>query len=285
LYEAKRRGKNRWTAFESSMQTVLSDRLALELDLKDALGGEQLYLLYQPIVELHTETVTAVEALIRWRHPERGTVSPATFIPLAEQTGQIVPIGIWVLRTACDQAAAWSARGTTIGVSVNVSSGQLDHEGFVGEVAQILLDTGVDPATLTLEITETALMRDSSTAARRLAELKELGVQIAVDDFGTGYSSLAYLRHLPVDALKIDRAFVSGIAASRESRALVHTLVELGKTLGLQTVAEGIEDVDQLRQLQEEECRFGQGFLFDRPLEPGALERRLVEGRDAAASR
>jgi diguanylate cyclase len=285
MYEAKRRGKNRWTAFESTMQTVLSDRLALELDLKDALKADQFYVLYQPIVCLQSETITAVEALIRWRHPDRGTVSPATFIPLAEQTGQIVPIGIWVLRTACEQVAQWCERGSTIDVSVNVSSEQLDHEGFVGEVATILESTGVNPAALTLEITETALMRDSSTAARRLNELKELGVQIAVDDFGTGYSSLAYVRHLPVDALKIDRTFISGIAASRESQALVHTLVELGKTLGLQTVAEGIEDVEQLRRLQDEDCDFGQGFLFDRPIEPEAVERRLLEGRDAAASR
>ncbi len=275
LYEAKAAGKNRWLVFESKMQTVVRDRLELEMDLREALERDQFFLLYQPTFDLQTETITGVEALLRWHHPARGVILPDTFITLAEETGLIVSIGSWVLRTACRQAVHWQRLGRSLSMAVNVSARQLDQAHLVEEVADTLASTGLEPAALTLEITETTLMRDSDAAARRLRELKALGVHIAIDDFGTGYSSLAYLRQFPVDALKIDRSFISGIAESHESKALIHTLVQLGKTLGLETLGEGIEQEAQLRQLQREQCDSGQGFLFARPLDPTAVDELL----------
>ncbi len=272
LYEAKAAGKNRYVMFQSSMQTAVQDRLTLEMDLAEALERQELFLLYQPTFDLQSERVIGVEALIRWRHPTRGVISPLDFIPVAEESGLIVPIGRWVLEGACRQAAVWHHRGHMIGVSVNVSARQLDADGLIEDVRRALHDSGIDPATLTLEITETTLMRDAEATARRLDELKELGLRIAIDDFGTGYSSLAYLRQFPADALKIDRSFISGIAASKESAALVHTLVQLGKALDIETLAEGIEDQAQLKALQREHCDHGQGFLFSRPLDVDAVE-------------
>ncbi|MGA2929064.1 MAG: bifunctional diguanylate cyclase/phosphodiesterase, partial [Solirubrobacteraceae bacterium] len=278
LREAKRAGKNRWIAFESRMQTAARDRLALEMDLRDAVAQDQLHLLYQPMFGLRDERIVGVEALLRWRHPTRGSVMPATFIPVAEETGLIVPIGRWVLAAACRQAAAWRRGGSCVSVWINVSARQLDDVDFVGDVADTLAITGLDPAGVTLEITETTLMRDRALASQRLAELKSLGLRIAIDDFGTGYSSLAYLRQFPVDVLKIDRSFVAGIASSGESQALVHTLVALGNTLGLETLGEGIEDQAQLRLLQQEGCDYGQGYLFARPLEASAVEQSFLAG-------
>jgi diguanylate cyclase (GGDEF)-like protein len=276
LYEAKGAGKNRWIVFESRMQTAAQDRVELEMDLKDALDADQFYLLYQPTLDLKSEVITGFEALIRWRHPVRGIVAPDAFIPLAEHTGLIVPIGRWVLETACEQAAAWRRRGCELGMSINVSARQLDQPGFLQEVIDVLAVTEIDPASLTIEITETVLMRDPEAATHRLAALKAIGVRVAIDDFGTGYSSLAYLRQFPVDALKIDRSFISAIATSSESKALIHTLVQLGKALGLETVGEGIEERAQLRQLQREECDSGQGFFFARPLAVEAVEDLLA---------
>jgi diguanylate cyclase (GGDEF)-like protein len=272
LYEAKGAGKNRYVLFKDSMHTAVQDRLTLELDLAEALDRGQLFLLYQPTFDLQSERVIGVEALIRWRHPMRGIISPIEFIPVAEETGLIVPIGRWVLDEACHQAAAWHRRGHTIGVSVNVSARQLDADGLLEDVRSALAQSELDPQALTLEITETTLMRDAEATARRLHALKELGLRIAIDDFGTGYSSLAYLRQFPADALKIDRSFISGIAASKESAALVHTLVQLGRQLDIETLAEGIEDQSQLQALQREHCDHGQGFLFSRPLDVGAVE-------------
>jgi diguanylate cyclase (GGDEF)-like protein len=276
LYEAKAAGKNSYTVFDSRMRTGVQDRLELERDLEEALAAEQFVLLYQPIFDLEAETMTGVEALIRWNHPTHGIIPPDKFIPIAEDSGLIVPIGRWVLDTACAQAAAWHRQGHPLGMSVNVSARQLEHDNLCDEVHEALHVTGLDPDSLTLEVTETALMRDSVAAAQRLRTLKTLGVRIAIDDFGTGYSSLAYLRQFPVDALKIDRSFISGLAESRESsNALIHTLVQLGKTLGLKTLGEGIEDQGQLQRLQREQCDLGQGFLFARPLEAAAVEKLL----------
>jgi diguanylate cyclase (GGDEF)-like protein/PAS domain S-box-containing protein len=272
LYEAKAAGRNRWIPFERGMHAAAQSRIALEVDLARAIAEEQFFLLYQPTFDLQSERITGVEALLRWRHPARGVLGPDTFIPLAEKSGSITTIGLWVLRTALRQAAEWRDRGRPVAVSVNVSARQLDDDRFVADVAEALTESAVDPALLTLEITETALMADVEAAARRLGELKSLGVCIAIDDFGTGYSSLSYLRQFPVDALKIDRSFIAGIAASRQGRALIHTLVQLGKTLGLATLAEGIEEDSQLRQLQAEHCDYGQGFLFSRPLDVPEIE-------------
>ena len=245
------------------------------MDLKQALSGDQLFLLYQPIFGLESERVIGLEALLRWRHPTRGVIAPDAFIPIAEETGLIVPIGRWVLKTACKRAASWHRQGREIGMRVNVSACQLDDDDLLADVAETLRATRIAPRLLTLEITETTLMQDAAAAARRLAELKDIGVRIAIDDFGTGYSSLGYLRQLPVDAIKIDRSFISGIAASEESKALLQTLVRLGKALGLKTLGEGIEEPAQLRFLQREQCDFGQGFLFARPLEPNAIDELL----------
>ncbi len=272
LYSAKAAGKNCQVVFQPEMQTAVQERLELEMDLRGALEGGQLFVLYQPIFDLQHMTVAGVEALLRWQHPVRGTILPDIFIPLAEETGLIVPIGRWVLDHACAQARLWHDQGRRLGVSVNISAVQLDHDDLVDHVRQALATSGIDPDLLTLEITETALMRDATATAIRLRDLKRLGVRLAIDDFGTGYSSLAYLRQFPVDALKIDRSFISGIAHSAEAPALIHTLVQLGKTLGIETLAEGIEERVQLQQLQLEQCDTGQGFLFARPLDRAALE-------------
>jgi diguanylate cyclase (GGDEF)-like protein len=283
LYEAKAAGKNRVVTFESRMQATAQGRLELELDLKEAIARDELYLLYQPIFELESETMMSVEALVRWRHPERGIVPPNHFIPAAEQSSLIVPIGRWVLETACRQVAEWHSRGYGLGVAVNVSGRQLDDDGLVEHVAGVLAETGLDPHALTLEITETALMQDAAMATRRLNELKALGVRLAIDDFGTGYSSLAYLRQFPLDTLKIDRSFVSGIDSSAECRALIRTLVQLARALGLDTLGEGIEEHSQLHHLQREECDYGQGFLFARPSEPEGIEQFLARSLSSAA--
>jgi diguanylate cyclase (GGDEF)-like protein len=275
LYDAKASGHNRYALFESSMQGAAQDRLVLEMDLAEALDHEQLLLLYQPTFDLRSERVIGVEALIRWRHPTRGLIAPDQFIPIAEDSGQIVRIGRWVLDEACRQASVWHGHGHRIGMSVNVSARQLEDDELIEDVREALRDSGLDPAALTLEVTETTLMRDPEASGERLRLLKALGVRIAIDDFGTGYSSLAYLRQLPADALKIDRSFIDGIATSKASAALIHTFVALGKTLQIETLAEGIEDQAQLETLQREQCDHGQGFLFSRPLDVDAVERFL----------
>jgi diguanylate cyclase (GGDEF)-like protein/PAS domain S-box-containing protein len=277
LYEAKREGKDRFVLFEASMQVEAQDRLALETDLQLALEQEQFFLLYQPTFDLQTQRVTGVEALIRWQHPTRGVLAPAAFIPIAEQTRLMIPIGRWVLREACQQAAVWHAAGHPIGMSVNVSAHQLDEDGLERDVQEVLATSGLEPSRLTLEITETALMEDIDAATERL---KALGVRLAIDDFGTGHSSLAYLRRFPVDALKIDRAFISGIASSDAAAAIIRTLVQLGKTLEIETLAEGIEQPAQLEKLQLEQCDQGQGFLFARPLDVAGVE-EFLDGAEA----
>jgi diguanylate cyclase (GGDEF)-like protein len=284
LYTAKASGKDRAVLFQASMQSTAKGRLQLEADLDLALEREQLFLLYQPIVDLESRQIVGVEALIRWRHPLRGVVAPEDFIPLAEETGRIVAIGAWVLEEACRQAAAWDAEGHPLGMSVNVSAYQLDRDGFPQEVQRVLQSSRIAPSRLTLEITETALMRDVAAASKRLKKIKALGVRVAIDDFGTGSSSLAYLREFSADSLKIDRTFIAGITNSKESAAIIHALVELGKLLGIETLAEGIEDPDQLVQLQHERCDRGQGFLFAHPSDAATIE-RLLAGEPAAPVR
>jgi diguanylate cyclase (GGDEF)-like protein len=277
LYEAKAAGKDCYVLFAPEMQEALQDRLELETDLRAAAGTEQLFLVYQPTIDLRTEAITGVEALLRWQHPTKGLVMPDAFIPLAEETSLIVPIGRWVLLEACRQAASWQDRGHPLSVAVNVSGRQLDHDtDLVADVQAALTASGLKPHMLTLEITETMLMRDATRSAAQLHDLKRLGVRVAIDDFGTGYCSLAYLQQFPVDALKIDRSFINGIASSPEAGALIHTLVQLGKTLGIETYAEGIEERSQLQHLQREQCDSGQGYLFARPLSPEALEALLA---------
>jgi diguanylate cyclase (GGDEF)-like protein len=284
LYRAKAIGKNGYVKFESAMQTAAQDRMRLEMDLLDALHGDQFFLVYQPMLDLESERMVGVEALLRWRHSSGEVIPPDMFIPIAEDNGLIVQIGRWVLEQACAQGAAWHRGGYDLNISLNVSARQLERPEFVEEVRAALRDSGLDPLSLTLEITETVLMRNPEATAQLLGELKALGVRIAVDDFGTGYSSLAYLRQFPVDSLKIDRTFITGLALSREAHALTHTLIQLGKALGLQTLAEGVEQHSQVRELQREGCDMAQGFLFARPLPPDAVERFMRDSAGLAGS-
>jgi diguanylate cyclase (GGDEF)-like protein len=282
LYRAKAAGKDCCVIFEPEMHTAVQDRISLEMDLHDALHRDEFFLEYQPIFELRGKRIVGTEALIRWRHGTRGLLQPDDFVPVLEESGLIADVGAWVLSEACRQTARWHAKGRRIDISVNVSVRQLESDAFLRHVREALDESGLDPASLILEITETAIMRDAESTARRLREAKRMGVRIAIDDFGTGYSSLAYLRQFPVDALKIDRSFITAIADSNEAGALIHTLVQLGKTLGLETLAEGIEEDIQYAQLQREECDSGQGFLLAHPLAPDALERYLAESNWAA---
>ncbi len=281
LYQAKATGKDRWITFEPAMQSAVLDRLEMERDLRSALDSDEFLLLYQPVFDLDSVRACGVEALLRWRHPRRGVLSPDEFIPSLEDTGLIVDVGRWVLTEACQQAATWHQRGYGLTMSVNVSMRQLEIDAFVDHVREALSKSGLDPGSLILEVTETSLMRDTNATVSRLKALKKLGVLVAVDDFGTGYSSLAYLRQFPVDALKIDRSFVAAMGDSPESVALVHTLVQLGRTLGIETLAEGIEEQWQLQRLQHESCERGQGFLFSRPVDSAAIEVLLSGGSTA----
>ena len=276
MYRAKCNGKDRYVAFESEMQGAIQSRLELEMDLREGLQNDEFFLVYQPIFNLSDMTPTGVEALIRWKHPTRGIVQPDAFIPLLEETGLITQIGGWVLREACAQGARWRAAGSAIEIAVNVSARQLDSDEFVTEVREALAHSGLDPRALTIEITETTLMRDADETIRRLTAVKALGVRIAIDDFGTGYSSLTHVQKFPVDSLKIDRSFIAGLRDNKEGAALIHTLVQLGKALSIETVAEGIELQDELSVLQGEQCDSGQGFLFARPLDAAAADAFLM---------
>jgi diguanylate cyclase (GGDEF)-like protein/PAS domain S-box-containing protein len=272
MYRAKSEGRDRYVVFQPQMQQAAQDRLELEIDLQGAVRDGQLQVVYQPIVDLRELTVSGMEALVRWNHPTRGTLGPAEFIPLAEDSGLIVDIGRFVLREACRAAAGWKTDGTPLAVSVNVSTRQLESESLVEDVRAALREGGLDPGRLILEITETTIMRDAGQVADRIGRLKALGVRVAIDDFGTGYSSLSYLRQFPVDVLKIDRSFIASIQDSAEAVAVVRTLVQLGKTLDLEVVAEGIELEAQLDALRREGCDTAQGYLFGRPLDAAHLE-------------
>jgi diguanylate cyclase (GGDEF)-like protein len=275
LYQAKSAGKERSVGFSSAMRAAVDGHRDLEVDLHGGLEAEQFFLVFQPTVDLATGTFTGAEALLRWRHPERGVVMPDEFIPALESSGLIIPVGAWVLQEACRQAVVWDRMGHRLVVSVNVSARQLERDRIIDDVDHALSVTGLDPQLLILELTETALMNNVEASMVRLQLLKTLGVRIAIDDFGTGYSSLAYLRQFPIDILKIDQSFVAGITETSESAALVHTLIQLGKVLGLDTVAEGIETDEQRCLLQAEGVDIGQGYLFARPLEVEDLGRLL----------
>jgi diguanylate cyclase (GGDEF)-like protein len=277
MYRAKWDGKNRYSVFEIGMQETVQNRMELEMDLREALEKEEFFLAYQPTIDLGSMDPTGVEALIRWKHPERGDLQPDGFIPLLEESGLIVEIGKWVLDEACAQAAVWREAGFPINMAVNVSGRQLDTDRIIGDIEGALSASGLDPAALTVEVTETALMRNIEETIERLGAIKELGVQIAIDDFGTGYSSLAHLQRFPVDALKIDRSFISGLKGNQEAETLIRTLVQLGKALSIETFAEGIEQQNELSLLRDENCDSGQGFLFARPLDVPATEKFLAE--------
>jgi diguanylate cyclase (GGDEF)-like protein/PAS domain S-box-containing protein len=269
MYIAKRDGKGGYRIFEPAMHEGVLERLELRADLQRALAAGQLELHYQPVVRLADGTVTGVEALLRWRHPERGIVPPDVFIPLAEEMGLIVPIGRWVLREACRQARQMQtllAATVPLTMAVNLSVKQLQHSDIVADVADALAESSLPACCLTLEITETVMMTDTETSLQRLHDLKSLGVRLAMDDFGTGYSSLSYLSRLPVDVIKMDRSFLSA-GASPQTSALASAVVGLGETLQLEVVAEGIEYEEQWTGLRELGCDLGQGFLFARPMD------------------
>jgi diguanylate cyclase (GGDEF)-like protein len=272
MYRAKWDGKNRYAVFESGMQDKMQNRMELDMDLRDALARGEFLLAYQPTFALTEMTPTGVEALIRWQHPTRGLVQPDAFIPVLEETGLIVEVGRWVLREACQQAAAWRRSGHAIAMAVNVSGRQLDTDELITDIETALAESGLEASALTIEITETTLMRNIEDTVRRLGEIKRLGVRIAIDDFGTGYSSLAHLQQFPVDALKIDRSFIASLRHNKEGETLIRTLVQLGKALSIETFAEGIEEQHELSLLKDEDCDHGQGFLFARPLDPSAIE-------------
>ncbi len=274
LYAAKAGGRDRYVLFDPKLHEDAETRLQLEFDLGVALQEEQFFLLYQPIFDLPEHRVVGVEALLRWRHPERGVVPPALFVPLAEASGLIVPIGRWVLRQACHQAARWNEAGHQLGISVNVSAHQLGRGTFAAEVREALLESRLDPSLLTLEITETTLMRDVAGADERLREIKRLGVNVAIDDFGTGYASLSNLQRMPVDVLKIDRSFIAALddsGSGEQARELLEAILGVGQALSLRVVAEGIEVPSQMAALEEMGCQMAQGFLMGRPSEPGAI--------------
>jgi diguanylate cyclase (GGDEF)-like protein len=284
MYRAKWDGKNRHVVFETDMQDTIQNRMELEMDLREALENDEFFLAYQPTIDLSDMSPTGVEALIRWEHPVRGVVQPDDFIPLLEETGLIVDVGKWVLHEACAQGAKWRAASYPIGMAVNVSGRQLDTDQLIADIEGALSDSGFDPGALTIEITETTLMRNVEATARRLTAIKALGVRIAIDDFGTGYSSLAHLQRFPVDALKIDRSFISGLTHNEEGETLMHTLVQLGKALSIETFAEGIEQQHELSLLKEQDCDSGQGFLFARPLDVAATEAFLEQNWTSKAA-
>jgi diguanylate cyclase len=269
MYAAKDAGKARVEIFEPSMRERLLDRAAVKDDLARALSRDQLSLRYQPIVDLSTGAIVGAEALLRWEHPQRGFIPPLTFIPLAEETGLIESIGRWVLETACQAAAQWQRDfpAAAYEINVNVSAGQLLNTDIVDEVSAVLLTTGLHPSLLTVEITESVLMADNATVAAQLSELRELGIRLAIDDFGTGYSGLSYLDRLPVDILKVDKAFVDRLDAPSTRPPLAGAIVGLADMLGLDVVAEGIETATQRRAMVEMGCRHGQGYLFSRPVD------------------
>jgi diguanylate cyclase (GGDEF)-like protein len=283
MYRAKWDGKNRYVVFESDMQDAIQSRMELEMDLRQALANGEFFLNYQPTFDLSDMSPTGVEALIRWRHPTRGIVQPNDFIPLLEETGLIIEVGAWVLNEACRQGAIWRAAGYRIGMAVNVSGRQLDNDDLIATVKDALAETGLEAGALTLEVTETTLMRNHEAVARRLGLMKAVGVRIAIDDFGTGYSSLAHLQQFPVDALKIDRSFISRLTHNPEGETLIHTLVQLGKALSIETLAEGIELQQELSMLQHEQCDSGQGFLYAKPLDVEAAEAFLRNRANADA--
>jgi EAL domain-containing protein (putative c-di-GMP-specific phosphodiesterase class I) len=274
MYEAKRRGRARWELFDDGLRAAAATRLSLASGLRAALNTEQLEMHYQPIVDLGTGAIVAAEALLRWNHPEEGVVWPADFISVAEENGSIVAIGRWALRAACCEAVKWGADGPV--VSVNVSARQLSDNDLTATVEEALLDSGLAPHRLTLEVTETAVMDDAEYAVRVLRELKGLGVSISLDDFGTGYSSLVYLKRLPVAKLKIDRSFVDSLPDDAEDTAIVTSVVALARAVGLQVVAEGVETPAQWAALRDLGCDFGQGYLWGQPVSAAAAAIRFT---------
>lgn len=277
LYQAKQQGRSQHQFYSPEMNAQIQERLALENELHGALERGEILVYYQPLIDLYSGQVIANEALVRWQHPERGLVSPAKFIPIAEANGLIVPIGEWVLRTACAQNRAWQLAGLPpVRISVNLSARQFEQPNLVQVVNHILEETGMPPAYLELEVTESFLMNDIQRSVQTLQELRAIGILIALDDFGTGYSSLNYLKQFPVHMLKIDRSFVQDVMSNPDSAAVTDAIIALAKSLRLAITAEGVETQEQLEYLQQRGCDEGQGYYFSRPAPADTISQMLM---------
>ena len=278
LYRAKDQGRGRHEVFDSAMRVRTLERLSLENDLRRALDRRQLRIRYQPLVSLRDGSISSIEALVYWEHPERGLVEPSTFIPVAEESGLIGPIGEWVLCEACRQACEWHAASPDsppLELSVNLSARQITQRDLPGMVARTLRDTGLDPKCLCLEITESVILGDSEGANRTLRALLSLGVGLVLDDFGTGYSSLSYLTRLSIDGLKIDRSFIEGLGTSERSTAIVTAILRMAEALSMVVTAEGVETACQVEELRRLGCVRAQGFYFAHPLPAEEIARML----------
>ncbi|HYD81717.1 MAG TPA: EAL domain-containing protein [Paucimonas sp.] len=282
MYHAKEKGRNNYQFFRNDMNTRVVERQMIESHLRRALERQELLLHYQPKVDLATGEITGIEALIRWKHPEWGMVTPERFVPVAEDCGLIIPIGRWVLREACMQAVRWKNAGIKpISIAVNVSALEFRHKDFLDNIRTILEETGMEPHCLQFELTESVLMLDVASSAQVLGRFKEMGVQIAVDDFGTGYSSLSYLNQFPIDVLKIDQSFVRAIdPATGNNGVIVSAIIGMGSSLRQRVIAEGVEHRVQLEFLKEKHCDEGQGYLFSRPLDASRMQALLAAGAD-----
>ena len=280
MYRAKEQGRNHWQSYAPAMNASMLARLSLESELRHALERGQFHLVYQPQVELRSGKIVGMEALLRWQHPTLGAIAPGDFIHLAEEMGLIVPIGAWVLQTACAQAKAWQKAGLShLRLAVNLSARQFRQSGLLQSVREILAVTGLEARFLELELTESMMMQDVEQAIATMGKLKALGLQLSIDDFGTGYSSLAHLRHFPIDVLKIDKSFVSDIMYSADDAAIVQAIIALAHSLRLKVIAEGVETAQQLAFLRQHGCDQMQGYLFSRPLAAPAFEQLLRQGR------
>jgi EAL domain-containing protein (putative c-di-GMP-specific phosphodiesterase class I) len=277
MYQAKESGRNRYKFFTAEMNLRAVERQSIEEDLRRALKRREFTLHYQPKISLKTGATTGVEALIRWEHPTRGPIPPLQFISVAEDSGLILPIGAWVMREACRQCKAWADSGLPkTKVAVNVSAVQFQNGGFLEGIFAILEETGLDPKFLELEVTESVLMKYAGLAHSILKILRDRGVRVSVDDFGTGYSSLNYLRKFPLDALKIDQSFVHQISNNLDDAAIVTAIINIGRTLRLETIAEGVETPEELAFLKAQGCDEGQGYLFSRPVPPDQVAKLLA---------
>jgi len=285
MYRAKEKGRNNFQFFTPKMTAEVVERLELESNLRQALEGNELFLVYQPQMELSTGNLIGLEALLRWRHPEMGMVAPDRFIRVAENSGLIIPIGEWVLRTACLQAKRWQDDGTTaVPVAVNVSAVQFRQEGFRDVVERVLRETGLAPHYLELELTESVLLTNADVMLSVLRDLRAMGVRLDIDDFGTGYSSLSYLRQFPVSKLKIDRSFVQHVAENPDDAAITGAIISMARSLNLKVIAEGVETEEQMAFLRAHQCDEIQGYYFSKPLEADVLARQLRGPLAAAAA-